>query len=169
MPVIVHVRKAGGTTLRAYLRRHWQLTNRTHAHIEFGMLPLPCLRQPDLLFVLALRHPVDRQVSEYYYAGPGSRGNLSAGRDPAAWRRWIEVESPDGTFSRGAYASNYFVRALTGLCRHRIECPMSGGTGSLAGVGLDEFAARLLQVRQRPLHAEFAEVVTREMKQGGYL
>ena len=124
LPVLVHVRKAGGTSLRSYLRQHWLATNRTHAHIEFGMLPLPCLRQPGLLLILALREPIERHASEFYYAGPG-RNNRSAGHDMGAWRQWMAAGNPEGAFHHGLYVSNYLTRALTGLCHHSIDCPMN--------------------------------------------
>ena len=137
MPVLVHVRKAGGTSLRDYLQTHWSMTHRTHAHIEFGMLPLSCLRLPGLLFILVMRHPVERHVSEFNYAGPGYNNDSACG-DVAAYREWVRTESPSGAFDRGRYVSNYFVRALTGLCRGVIRCPANEpGCQSGAQVPLD--------------------------------
>ena len=137
MPVLVHVRKAGGTSLRGYLQAHWSRTHRTHAHIEFGMLPLSCLRLPGLLFILVMRHPVERHVSEFNYAGPGYNNDSACG-DVAAYREWVRTESPSGAFNRGLYISNYFVRALTGLCRGVIRCPANEpGCQSGAQVPLD--------------------------------
>ena len=137
MPVLVHVRKAGGTSLRGYLQTHWSRTHRTHAHIEFGMLPLSCLRLPGLLFILVMRHPIERHVSEFNYAGPGYNNGSACG-DVAAYREWVRTESPSGAFERGRYFSNYLVRALTGLCRGVIRCPANEpGCQSGAQVPLD--------------------------------
>ena len=95
------------------------------------------VRLPGLLFILVMRHPVERHVSEFNYAGAGYN-NVSACGDVAAYREWARTESPSGAFNRGLYISNYFVRALTGLCRGVIRCPANEpGCQSGAQVPLD--------------------------------
>ena len=41
------------------------------------------------------------------------------------------------------------VHTIMGRLQQQVRCPTCGGTGSLAGVGLDECAARLLQLQRR--------------------
>ncbi|KAL7517468.1 hypothetical protein ACHAWX_002388 [Stephanocyclus meneghinianus] len=95
-----HIRKAGGTTLRAYFRhvlryhghdrtlaRITDVSNRTkipphskdfrvyYMEQEFDAMDHQCPaldpRWRDSLRIVSLRHPVERIVSEFFYSGPG--------------------------------------------------------------------------------------------------
>lgn len=96
-----HLRKCGGTTLRAYLEdvtlyyhnlrqggdgapayRNGQLGNVTYYEQEAYAMDWQCpkhdaRRWRDSLSVIALRHPVERHLSEFFYSGPGRFGRLN--------------------------------------------------------------------------------------------
>ena len=62
-----HTRKAGGTLLRAMLRKFTRLHNLTYASAEGGPVESP--KRSDTLYVTNLRHPVSRVISHYKYEG----------------------------------------------------------------------------------------------------
>ena len=88
-----HLRKCGGTTLRAYLedvtlyyhnlrQGGGQLGNVTYYEQEAYAMDWQCpkhdaRRWRDSLSVIALRHPVERHLSEFFYSGPGRLGRLN--------------------------------------------------------------------------------------------
>lgn len=127
-----HMRKAGGTSVKILfyqlLRSYSNVTlegtmkrmnlesggvGSTFAAIEWGVFPVSCFEKKTLL-VTCLREPVSRQISEFWYSGPGYH-RLEIPLDKA-WEMWMAAEKPR-TLGRDAYFDNYYVRALTGNCR----------------------------------------------------
>ena len=167
-----HMRKAGGTSVKAFLKRailhlggesavvcqggkcnavgdrHARGAGMQLTEMEWGVFPMLCLDyEPRTMFVTCLRDPIERHISEYWYAGLGQKLRSSRARLPEAWSRWLaepprararnstklappdpELAQPDPNhaLSRGVYWSNYYVRALTGGCE-----PVSRSTGKI--------------------------------------
>ena len=117
-----HVRKAGGTSVRDFLKHVGQLRNMTVFEQEWGAFPASCIgMRADTYFVTAVREPVSRIVSEFDYAGGGA-GLKVTGMSPEkyekVWRSWINSKhgAQAKGFERGRYFDNMYVREFSGRC-----------------------------------------------------
>jgi len=66
--VFGHMRKAGGTTISAFLKKVAGTYNMTFKGFEGGYIELPGTRN-DTLYVTHIRNPVERAMSHYKYEG----------------------------------------------------------------------------------------------------
>ena len=156
-----HMRKAGGTSVKEFLKRamlhlggesavvchggncdavgdrHARGVGMQLTEMEWGVFPMICLDyEPRTVFVTCLRDPIERHVSEYWYAGLGRHLPSSRARLAEAWSQWLSSPPPprnrtklarpdqmlalpdeNHALSRGIYWTNYYIRALTGGCK----------------------------------------------------
>ena len=84
-----HIRKAGGTSVRSYIAKVlWHLQEQASSKIvprffeqEFGTMDRNCPRIDPrwnrTLSIIVMRNPLERHISEFFYSGPGSKGELA--------------------------------------------------------------------------------------------
>mmetsp|Transcript_63285 Transcript_63285/g.187091 ORF Transcript_63285/g.187091 Transcript_63285/m.187091 type:complete len:436 (-) Transcript_63285:29-1336(-) len=145
-----HIRKAGGTTLRTYLADvmiYHEMRQESSANVpirrggnvsyfeqEFFSMDHHCPdidpRWNDTLSIIALRHPIERHISEFFYSGPGAYGELArlhhekeydseefSRRIRESFPAWIEEgiakNRRDGSLKRH-FSDNFQTRALSG-------------------------------------------------------
>ncbi len=158
--VLHHFRKCGGTSLRMALLD--ALCDLTGAAVEEGverpqvwsigasrlysqewgaLAPAAFQEEPPALLVTSLRHPVERWVSEFEYAGPGADPSLD-GRDLLdAWHGWLSSGAESrgaGGVKRGRYLDHFFIRSLIGappggIYRSIREVPYHGDSTIFGG------------------------------------
>lgn len=124
---LLHMRKAGGSTLRSYLS---DLVRRKRDHVvyvtEGDTYNISCFKdQGELLIVTSLRHPVDRILSAYWYEGRYRLGERSPGitapKTVVPFRKWLraawreeEAQKEDFRVRRvWNCIDNYYVKTLT--------------------------------------------------------
>ena len=126
-----HLRKAGGTTVRAFLKKVYDLKHEegkelyTSHHSEFPFFSYHCLSvSPLTVYITSLRDPIERAISLYYYDGPGKQNPESSVEE---WHDWLNAGTQklleNATLLRigaapGAYSylQNYATHSLTQSC-----------------------------------------------------
>jgi hypothetical protein len=99
-------------------RQVWSV-DQTHFYSqEWGaFIPRYLEYEPPVVLATCLRNPIDRYVSEFGYAGPGSAADFDETNAAAEWRRWIQAGDDRrgaGGVRRGRYVDNFFIRSLLG-------------------------------------------------------
>jgi hypothetical protein len=94
-------------------------------HQEWGAFPAGCLSdpyEPPAVLVTAIREPLSRLLSEFNYAGPGSKmKTYTHDKIVTAWHNWMLHQSSNYNYGilRGCYLNNFYTRSLLGTCHIR--------------------------------------------------
>ena len=120
-----HMRKAGGTTMRRWMQHEKCMKADSFEGVVQERKPfnITLFREPGMLYMTALRHPVNRIVSAYFFEGRWKqKDHRRRSEDAVSMKDWFKHVS--GERRRGTQLSlwmdveNYYVQMMSGR-RHR--------------------------------------------------
>lgn len=123
---LVHMRKAGGSTLRYHLSELVQRQRERLVYVTEGdTFNASCFKdQGELVFITSMRHPIGRLVSAYWYEGRFTDATRGEGADRTSTRtfeEWLRAAREDEGRQRRDFSvrrvwhcvDNYYVKTLT--------------------------------------------------------